>query len=873
MKSFVSKIIAAACTIICAAAVGLGLLSPSNVLADTPITAAISSFDENSITAFQVNGHAALSGSSLRLTPNQNTKAGSAFWKYRVYLGNDRPFSTHFSFNISSPGGGGADGIVFTMQTDSNTAGSAGGGIGYSGIDHSLGIEFDTWQNGEFGDPDGNHIGLLVNGSVDHGDNSPPATVVSRATLLGINGSFGNFSDGSDFYVWIDYDGTTMEVRLSRSNTRSSSSLVLSQAIDLETYLGQYAYVGFTAATGGANENHDIKTFYFNNEYAPGGLTPDTVTYTAAPYRLEASAAESAAGSGGNRTSLVTATVYDLAGNVLPNQTITFSTDNGSLSQTSVITDSEGRAQTTVTFASGVANVTAIASGGANGIATAFYDPAPVITTDDPSSIATTSVTLGGSVPSSAFTLSAKGVCYATTRNPTVLESCTSAGSSVGSFSSSVTVISGTRYFVRAYATYSGLGTVYGTEKNFTTFSNRPTLSSASMSSITDISALATATIVDQGTSSITAKGFYYGTQHNPHITGNGGTQVTDSSGGLSISKSLTGLTTVTTYYIVPFATNSSGTSYGLETSFTSDSPPTPTPTATATPTNTPTATATPTPTATPATTAIPGEVAGIVLNPQLQPASGVVVYLYRQDTSGANVEPFHRFAATSDVVGVLSTITDSVGRYSFKGVPTGDYRIVPNFTGMTFEPSVVSVSAGASGAAAITITAIPQDLNDTDCTRTSKVTVILAADAKGQRQLEFAKDLIAKFTARARRHRMSNSDRAFLLGRLERASAQLDDAFTALLNTSETLPKLTLECTNRPECTRVDLRSELAAYKLFVNELRRLSLYVARRSRESIDGTDTPENRRITARIRLEHRQAVRAKNDLPRRTISCVE
>lgn len=117
------------------------LLNAKIALAQTSITAAFSDFSSGNINAFQLNQAAALtSGNTLRLTPTSETQAGSAFWKYRVNLPPDRSFSTHFSFQITNPGGGmnagetGADGIVFIIQSVSNSAGTSGSGIGFEGI-------------------------------------------------------------------------------------------------------------------------------------------------------------------------------------------------------------------------------------------------------------------------------------------------------------------------------------------------------------------------------------------------------------------------------------------------------------------------------------------------------------------------------------------------------------------------------------------------------------------------------------------------------------------------------------------------------------------------------------------------------------------
>src|SRR4051812_4513003 len=57
-----------------------------------------------------------------------------------------------------------------------------------------------------------------------------------------------------------------------------------------------------------------------------------------------------------------------------------------------------------------------------------------------------------------------KGICWATTENPTVSGSKTSDGTGSGNFVSSVTGLTPiTYYFIRAYATTKS-GTVYGTQ-------------------------------------------------------------------------------------------------------------------------------------------------------------------------------------------------------------------------------------------------------------------------------------------------------------------------------------------------------------------------------------------------------------------------
>ena len=202
----------------------------------------------------QLNGSAAapVGGSNaLRLTTATTSQAGSAFYKSAISLGSSTSFSTSFKFNISNSGGisdgvEGADGIVFVLQSNANTAlGGAGGGIGYQGITNSLGVEFDTWRNGAQDDNNGNHVGINLNGSMDS-----VGTVTNVPTAM---------NNASDWWAWIDYNGLTdaLEVRLAQTAIRPTLAL-LSYTVDLVGVVGTSAYAGFTSGTGAAFGNHDI---------------------------------------------------------------------------------------------------------------------------------------------------------------------------------------------------------------------------------------------------------------------------------------------------------------------------------------------------------------------------------------------------------------------------------------------------------------------------------------------------------------------------------------------------------------------------------------------------------------------------------------
>lgn len=195
------------------------------------------------------------SNAALRLANTTTFSSGSAFSNVTV---NARDFYTKFSFRISNPGGindpwdgvPGADGLAFVVQSVSSSIGGSGGGLGYQGIPSSVAVGFDTFQNTQFGDPDGNHIEINSNGSVNSLQTS---AIASR------------LDSGSVYFAWIEYDGTTLSAWFNSVDFRPASPII-SRNINIAQILGQdLGYVGFTGATGNAWGNHDILTW----EYQP----------------------------------------------------------------------------------------------------------------------------------------------------------------------------------------------------------------------------------------------------------------------------------------------------------------------------------------------------------------------------------------------------------------------------------------------------------------------------------------------------------------------------------------------------------------------------------------------------------------------------
>ena len=225
--------------------------------------------DFSSTAGLTINGSAAQVGNVLRVTPANFNQGGSFFATNTVNLASNASFSTYFQFRNTNPGGScdtattcGADGLVFVVQTVGNNVGSIGGGIGYFGINNSVGIEFDTWNNGAGDNNSSNHVGIDVNGSVSS---------LALAEVLEAD-----MNNGSIWNAWIDYNGATnlIEVRLTQSAARPASP-ILSYTRNLAADLGTTnAFVGFTSGTGAAFANHDVLRWSLEDDFRPINPNP-----------------------------------------------------------------------------------------------------------------------------------------------------------------------------------------------------------------------------------------------------------------------------------------------------------------------------------------------------------------------------------------------------------------------------------------------------------------------------------------------------------------------------------------------------------------------------------------------------------------------
>jgi len=197
----------------------------------------------------------------------------------------------------------------------------------------------------------------------------------------------------------------------------------------------------------------------------------------------------------------------------------------------------------------------------------------PTLSTAAVSNIATTTATSGGTITTDGGApVSAKGVVWSTSTNPTVdLATKTNEGPGAVSFTSSLVGLApNVKYFVRAYATNAN-GTSYGQEISFTTLQlSSPTLTTSPASSITTNSAISGGNITGDGGAPVTARGICWNTTGSPTIVN---TRTQDGSGTGAFTSSISGLAPNTTYFVRSYATNGIGTSYGNEVSFKTSCP------------------------------------------------------------------------------------------------------------------------------------------------------------------------------------------------------------------------------------------------------------------------------------------------------------
>jgi hypothetical protein len=195
----------------------------------------------------------------------------------------------------------------------------------------------------------------------------------------------------------------------------------------------------------------------------------------------------------------------------------------------------------------------------------------PTLNTIPLSLITISSAVSGGNINyDGGSPITARGVCWGIVVNPVVSLLKTVDGQGVGSFTSNITGLTpATTYHVRAYATNS-LGTGYGSDFVFSTKPVLPILTTSPASEINSSTATCGGNITSDSGNNITSRGVCWSTSPNP--TAALSTKTSDGNGIGSFVSYITGLSGNTAYYARAYATNSAGTAYGNQITFTTTS-------------------------------------------------------------------------------------------------------------------------------------------------------------------------------------------------------------------------------------------------------------------------------------------------------------
>lgn len=169
----------------------------------------------------------------------------------------------------------------------------------------------------------------------------------------------------------------------------------------------------------------------------------------------------------------------------------------------------------------------------------------------------------GGTVTGDGgFSVTARGVCWSVSPEPTISNLHSTDGNGLGTFVSALTGLQpSTTYYVRAYATNAN-GTVYGEQRTVTTSRGLPSVTTTVATGITSSSAICGGDVTADGGYTVIQRGVCYSTTPAPTTAS---PHTTDGSGTGPFVSHLTALSPGTTYYYRAYATNATGTMYGEE--------------------------------------------------------------------------------------------------------------------------------------------------------------------------------------------------------------------------------------------------------------------------------------------------------------------
>lgn len=196
---------------------------------------------QTQLPSFEVNGNAIqLDELCYQLTPAAQSQSGSIWCLDQIDLNNS--FDLTISINLGCTDSNGADGMVFGLQPISTNVGTLGGGLGFEGITPSIGIELDTYQNGNNSDPVFDHIAIISDGVLNH------TAATNLAGPIVASSTSDNIEDCNDHLLRVTWNATShtltvyFDCILRLSYTADIVNTIFNNNGDV--------FWGFTAATG-----------------------------------------------------------------------------------------------------------------------------------------------------------------------------------------------------------------------------------------------------------------------------------------------------------------------------------------------------------------------------------------------------------------------------------------------------------------------------------------------------------------------------------------------------------------------------------------------------------------------------------------------
>ncbi|XP_019058245.1 PREDICTED: probable L-type lectin-domain containing receptor kinase I.6 [Tarenaya hassleriana] len=191
----------------------------------------------------------------LQMTNGSEQQMGHVFIKQPLVFNSSESliFSTHFvCAMVEKPGNDGGHGVAFVVSASTNLRNATPAqylglpNISTNGSFPFLAVELDTAFSRDLDDPDGNHVGINVN--------SLRSILTASASYFsnteGENKSL-TLKNGEPIQVWVDYEGTVLNVSLAPRKVQKPSRPLLSRSINLSEIFPQgRLFIGLSGSTG-----------------------------------------------------------------------------------------------------------------------------------------------------------------------------------------------------------------------------------------------------------------------------------------------------------------------------------------------------------------------------------------------------------------------------------------------------------------------------------------------------------------------------------------------------------------------------------------------------------------------------------------------